>query len=381
MNLYEAEGKQAMKIYGIPVAEEILFSKVKKKENVKFPCVVKAQVLSGKRGKAGGILFAENADELEDAARRIFQMEIGGGRPADLLIAPKLDIQQEHYLGIILDRGMKEVLMLYSPYGGIEIETMAESEPEKLVRIILDQPFTYELWLENTERFGMDEEEKQAIYEIACRLLNMFYATDATTLEINPLVRTAQGEFVAADAKLVIDDNSMYRQNRLLFLPRDQKEDKYEVYAHEHNLAFVELEKNGTIGVIAGGAGIGMATVDAVKYYGESPFNFLDLGGGVTEEKTYQALSMLMKIDNIKGIVVNIFGGANNCLTMAKGITRAYGGQEKGDVQLVVKSRGFNQEDGWALYDGLGIPQVRYGTTDDAVKKLIGLLKRGEGEK
>lgn len=382
LDFFEIEGKKIMGQYGIPVDDEILYSQTERLHEITYPCVVKAQVLTGKRGKAGGILFAKNPGQMEEAVEKIKKLSIYGQTPTDILIAPQLEIKQEHYLGLTLDRTRKEVLLLYSPYGGMDIEELAEEAPEKIAKLCISNTLNVDVWEKYTQKFCLPEKESGEIYAIASKLISMFYSVDAMTLEINPLVKTKDNRFVAADAKLVVDDNSLYRQKDLAFLPRMKKENAREEYACEHNLAYVELEKHGAIGVIAGGAGIGMATVDSVKYYGKNPYNFLDLGGGVTAEKTYYALDMLLRIPEIEGILVNVFGGINNCLTMAEGIVKAYREalQRGTDKKLVVKSRGFNQEDGWSLYNELNIPQIRYGTTDDAVKKLIALLDgKGEG--
>ncbi|MGM9662170.1 MAG: ATP-grasp domain-containing protein [Oscillospiraceae bacterium] len=378
MDFYEVEGKRLMQLYGIPTDEGVLYSQDRDLTEVRYPCVAKAQFLSGKRGKAGGILFAENRAELEKALEKVNQVVINGKHPADILLVPKLDIAQEHYLGIVLDRRAKGVVMLYTPFGGMDIETLAAQSPEKLSRIAVRDTLSWEAWEQATARFSLGQEQEREIYEIACRLLKMFYELDATTLEINPLVRTGQGKLLAADAKFVMDDNARYRHENLTVIPRE-KETQSNQIAQEAGFAFVELGQGGNIGVVSGGAGIGMATIDAIKLYGGVPYNFLDLGG-TTREKTEAAVGLLMHIPEVEGIIVNVFGGVNNCLTMAEGIRDAL---EKAWAEglkkpIVVKSRGFNQEEGWQIYDALHLTQVRYGTTDDAVEKLIRLMKKQE---
>lgn len=376
MDFFEAEGQRAMERFGIPTVRGILYSDKKDMEEITYPCVVKAQVLSGKRGKAGGILFAKDFEEMKAAVEKITLLNIQGKPPVDCLIVPKLDIMEEHYLGLILDRSSKEVIMIYSPFGGMDIEELAETRPDCLVKLPVTESFTADIWNKETRQFDLPEAERRDIFQIAVKLRMMFFAVDGISLEINPLARTKDGDLIAADAKMVIDDNALYRQKDLPCLSRPQADNAREAYASEHRLAYVDLEETGAIGVLAGGAGIGMATVDSIKYFGYSPFNFLDLGGGVTADKTYHALTLLLNIEEIQGIVVNIFGGINNCLTMAEGITKAYQEAFQRGIkkELVVKSRGFNQAKGWELYDALDITQIRYGTTDDAVKRLIALL-------
>ncbi len=378
MDYFEVEGKRLMLQYGIPADAGILYSELGSGREVEFPCVAKAQFLSGKRGKAGGIQFADDAQALEEAIKKIQAVRINGAAPADILIVPKLAIEAEHYLGMVLDRSAKTVVLLYTPFGGMDIEELAANQPEKLVRLPVGETLTQAQWNQAVAQFALAPEISERIYEIACALLKMFYDLDATTLEINPLAYTKDHTFIAADAKLVIDDNALYRHPDLIVIPRE-REDQSNEFAHEAGFSFVELGQGGDIGVMAGGAGIGMATIDAIAYYGQTAYNFLDLGG-TNRERTYKAMSLLFSIPEIKGIIANVFGGVNNCLTMAEGIAQAYQeAAEKGRLKpLVVKSRGFNQEEGWAIYDGLGITQVRYGTTDDAVRKLVKLLGREE---
>lgn len=381
MDFYEVEAKRLMGQYGIPVDKGILLSQQTSPVVIEFPCVVKAQFLSGKRGKAGGIKFAKDADEFKTCVEQVRGVEINGKHPADILVVPKLEIEQEHYLGIVLDRGQKSVVVIYTPFGGMDIETLAAQQPDKLSYLPVEEELTWQVWKKETEKFALPDAHTQAIYEIAKNLLAMFYALDATTLEINPLVYTKNKQFVAADAKLVIDDNALFRQTGLTMIPREKASQSNEI-AQSAGFSFVELGQGGDIGVMAGGAGIGMATIDAIKYYGETAYNFLDLGG-TTREKTYAAMDLLLHTPQVKGIIANVFGGVNNCLTMAEGIRDAIqkARAEGLDKPCVVKSRGFNQEEGWQIYEQLGLQQVKYGTTDDAVKKLIRIMKEQRGER
>lgn len=210
MDLYEVEGKRLMAEYGIPVDAGILYSKLNDVGKTVLPCVVKAQFLSGKRGKMGGILFADTMAELEEAIEKVRKVRINGKAPADILIVPKLSIEREYYLGCILDRSGKRVVLLFTPYGGMDIEEMAIKEPRKLARIPVDGELPRKDWEEAVADFALGGVSEQ-IYEIACKLIHMFYELDAVTLEINPLVYTGEHTFIAADAKLVIDDNAMFR--------------------------------------------------------------------------------------------------------------------------------------------------------------------------
>lgn len=380
MDFYEVEGKRLMRKYGIPADDGILLSQTDgDRSGVAFPCVVKSQFLSGKRGKAGGIKFARDAAEFEAAVDAVKSVVINGKHPDDIFIVPMLDIASEHYLGVVMDNANRAVTMLYTPFGGMEIETLASESPEKLAKFNVEETLDRELWVKETEKFKLDADKDAVIYEIAVKLLKMFYDLEAKTIEINPLVYTKKNEFVAADAKLVIDDNALFRHPDLTIIPRTEDSSASEE-AQKAGLAYVELGQGGDIGVVCGGAGIGMATIDAIKFYGQTAFNFLDTGG-TNREKTEAALSIVLRNPNVKGVIVNVFGGINNCLDMAEGVRDALLAAKRDGIEkpMVVKSRGFNQAEGWAIYDELGLPQVHYGTTDAAVKKLFQQMGRLEG--
>ncbi|MGN0968578.1 MAG: ATP-grasp domain-containing protein, partial [Oscillospiraceae bacterium] len=274
-----------------------------------------------------------------------------------------------------LDRRTKCILMLYTPCGGMDIEELAANSPEKLLRLSMGLRFDPAAVERALAYFGLPEADQKAIRQIAGRLFQMFLALDATTVEINPLAKLADGSFTAADAKLVIDDNALYRQGDYTLIPRQRTESERARQAREAGLSYVELDRNGNLGVIAGGAGIGMTTVDTISYYGGKAFNFLDLGGGVTREKTCAALTLLLSNPQVKGVLVNVFGGINNCKTIAEGVEDALLACPDTKAEVVVKSRGFSQEEGWQIFDRLGLGQVRYGTTDDAVKLLMKRLE------
>ena len=376
MDFYEVEGKRLFERFHIPTDHGMLYSPDMDLSTVPLPCAVKAQVLSGKRGKAGGIRFADTREQLAEAVQAISQMTINGKPVEGIYLTPKIAIQEEHYLSLTLDRRTKCILMLYTPCGGMDIEALAADSPEKLLRLPMGLRFDPQAVDAALAPFGLPEADRKAVGQIAARLFQMFLALDATTAEINPLAKLADGSFTAADAKLVLDDNALYRQGDYTLIPRRKSESQRARQAREAGLAYVELDQDGDLGVIAGSAGIGMATVDTICYYGGKAFNFLDLGGGVTREKTCAALSLLLRNPQVKGVLVNVFGGINNCKTIAQGIEDALAACPDATAQVVVKSRGFSQEEGWQIYDRLGLGQVRYGTTDDGVKLL---MKRLEG--
>jgi succinyl-CoA synthetase beta subunit len=371
LNFFEYESKMILAGYGIHTDSGILDANVEPLKTIQFPCVLKAQVLSGKRGKAGGIRVVKDASEFETALSGIRQTRINGYYPSAVLVAPFLDIVCEHYISLTLDTENRGMTLLYSPQGGVDIEEISGI----VVRLTMRDRFEEILFLEKLRRFSLETEIQEQLIDIARKLYQIARDMDLITIEINPLAQLADGMLLAADAKLVMDDNALYRQPDRTVLSRELYLSPTEAKARDARLTYVELDQRGNIGVIAGGAGIGMATVDAIQFYGGSPFNFLDLGGGVSKEKTKAAAKLLLNIPEVKGILINIFGGVNDCAVMAEGVCEAVDEADTGAAgKLVVKSRGFNQETGWALYDRYSIAQVRYGTTDDAVQKLLTLL-------
>ncbi|MEG1758445.1 MAG: ATP-grasp domain-containing protein [Oscillospiraceae bacterium] len=372
MDFHEIEGKTLFKRFGIPTEVGFLLTSEMNPDMFAYPCVVKAQVLAGHRGQAGGVKFAKTPDELKTHAENISKLTIGGKRVEAVMISPMLSIDKELYLGMVLDTVSKKVLMIFSPCGGMEIEELAIESPEKLVKFDCTEGFDGSAFRAAVAHFGLAEKMLISLESIAKKLADLYFALDATTVEINPLAVDAEGELFAADSKLVIDDNALFRQGDYTLIPRKTtaSANLTELAAEEADLAYVELDPEGDIGLIAGGAGLGMATVDAIKYYGGRAHNFLDLGGGVTAEKTYAATKLLLENNKITAVIANVFGGINNCETMAQGIVAAMADCKTGK-RVIVKSRGHGQENGWKLLKDAGCRMVKYGTTDDAVKLLL----------
>ena len=380
MDLFEAEGKALFSQAGIPINAGVLVLPGQEIPPLPIPCVVKAQVLGGKRKKAGGVRFPKNRTELESDIQDILSRTVDGKPVSGVLVTEYHDFLGEHYLAITVDTQNKGRVLIYSPEGGGDIERLAEEHPERLLRMAANETLDAKELTAAVTNFGVRKEIAAQVAQTAQKLLTLFLEKDLTTAEINPLAELTEHTLMAADAKAVIDDNALYRQSIPLLLPRGEDKSPAAVAAEEAGLAYVRLEKDGNIGIIAGGAGIGMITVDTVYYYGGKPFNFMDLGGGVTREKTCTALSLLLADKRVKGVLCNVFGGINNCLTMAEGFRDAIL-SVKSDAVVVVKSRGFSQEEGWSIYDKLGLGQVRYGTTDDAVKRLMAEMSKREENK
>lgn len=371
MDYLEIEGKEQLKCFGIPVNDSILLKGDEIPEEITYPCVLKGQILSGKRGKAGAVRVVKSEEELKEVKKIIEEITINGKHMEGVIACGFLPIAEEYYIGMTLDVKNRSMVMIFTPFGGMEIEELAATTPEKLLYFDCTKGFQGEHFRKELLKFELSEERMDAVTDIAAKLANACFALDATTIEINPLAVLEDGSLLAIDAKLVIDDNSLVRQGDYTILPRTAaKKSPQEEDAEAHDLTYVELDPEGDIGTMAGGAGIGMATMDTIRHYGGRVNNFLDLGGGVTAEKTYQAMRILLQNESTDYILVNVFGGINNCADMVGGIARAY--KELGIKKtVVVKSRGFNQEQGWAIYEELGFPQTKFGTTDEAVQTLL----------
>lgn len=373
MDYLEIEGKLQLDRYGIPVNKSILLEGDEIPSKIIYPCVLKGQILSGKRGKAGAVRVVKSDEELIKAKEIIEKISINGQVMAGIIACGFLPIKEEYYLGMTLDVKNRALVMLFTPYGGMDIEELAEKSPEKLLRFDCTTGFDRLKFQEATKVFDLSKNIMNQLLDIAEKLSTACFELDATTIEINPLAVLEDEKLLAIDAKLVIDDNSLYRQEDYTILPRTiQKKSPQEIEAEKHDLTYVEVDPEGNVGTMAGGAGIGLATMDTIFHYGGRVNNFLDLGGGVTAEKTYRAMQILLNNEKTDLILINVFGGINNCAEMAQGIIRAY--EDLGiKKSVVVKSRGFNQEEGWAMYEKHGFQQIKYGTTDEAVQILLNL--------
>lgn len=380
MDYLEIEGKAQLERFGIPVNESILLTDDQVPDGIEYPCVLKGQILAGKRGKAGAVRVVKSKEELTEVKKIIEGISINGHTMEGVIACNFLPISEEYYLGMTLDVKSRAVIMLFTPFGGMDIEELAAAAPEKLLRFDCTEGFDAEAFRMAAAVFDLPAARIEQVADIARKLARACFALDATTIEINPLAVLEDGRLIAIDAKLVIDDNSLYRQGDYIILPRtEQEKTPQEAEAEAHDLTYVELDAKGDIGTMAGGAGIGMATMDTIRHYGGRVNNFLDLGGGVTSEKTYQAMCILLKNKSTDYVFVNVFGGINNCADMAEGIARAY--TELGIRKpVVVKSRGFNQEQGWTIYEKLGFPQTKYGTTDEAVQTLLKVKEARQNE-
>ncbi len=375
MHLLEHQAKELIKSAGIPVPRgEVAFTPkhVAQAAERIGPCVVKAQTRAGGRWKAGLIRPADSPE----AAARVAKEILGAVHEAEtvtrVLVEERLEISREMYLGIILDFSKAHPLVLASFRGGVNIEEVAESDPETLARMDIDpleQGIPESRWGEFWREVGLDEGLIIETEAIATRALELFYRTDALTLEVNPLAVTRFGSVIAADVKLIIDDAAMFRHEELRAY-QEWEGGALEAEASQIGVTYVSLDPAGAVGIIAGGAGLSMATIDAIADAKVTPSAFMDLGGGISETGMAESIRIMLRTGNLEGILVNVFGGINNCEVLARGIARVH--ENIGpEVTLVVKMRGHSQEEGWRILDGLGIHVVKHGTTDDAVRVLV----------
>jgi len=380
MDCYEFEGKKLLERYGISIPRGKMASSSHEAADIfkalAIPCVVKAQVLSGKRGKAGGIRFAETEAELRDNVGELLGSDLHGEKVRYVLVEEKLDIRREFYLGVTIDLLAGAPVLMFSVEGGMDIEEIVATYPDKLVRMKARRysSMTELRAMLSGSDMGLEPAVFESLLEIMGKLVTLFHEVDATTVEINPLALCGSGRLIAADAKLVIDDSALYRQNGLGLVDREFEDEEASIRrARENGLAFVPLDEDGNIGTIAGGAGLALATMDTVRHYGGKPANFLDVGGGVTEKQMTEALRIVASRKRLRGIIINVFGGINNCAVMASGIDKAL---EEEDVtaRIVVKMRGHSQEEGWNILERRGIPIIKYGTTEEAIKMLLSLI-------
>lgn len=362
MNLYEYQAKELFRKYSIPVPAGKHIESPSNLQWDKFPVVVKAQVLVGGRGKAGGIKFANDNKELLDKTKEILSMTIKGLKVNSVYLEEKLDISKEYYVSITLDRSKKRPIIMATTSGGVEIEDVPD---EKIVKYWIDPVIGYSNFIGKDISFKLklpDNEAKQ-FQAILAGMASLYNDYDAELVEINPLVVTKDGSIIAGDAKIIIDSDSLFRHKDI---PENAAErTELEEIAYKRGYSLVELD--GNIGVIANGAGLTMATLDGLTLKGGKPRNFLDLGGSDDVEKVVGAFEIL-KIAKPKGILINIFGGVTHCDTVAKGIIEAK--KRVGiDVPIVVRLSGVNEDEGRKILSDNGINS--YGDMMDAINEIV----------
>ena len=350
MDLYEYQGKDLFRRAGIPVSDGRLATTPgearQAAEVLGGPVVVKAQVLTGGRGKAGGVKLAQNAHEAEEHAKNIIGLDIKGHVVKRLWVERASEIAKEYYLSLTFDRGRKQPLFMFTTQGGIEIEQVAEESPEALVRLHVDPLEGFHPWQARRLVYGAgvtDPSEQKQIAKIIGQLYDAFVRFDAMLCEINPLIVTPDGEVKALDSKFTVDDNALYRHPDIAEMRDLDAADPLEALAREKHVTYVKLD--GDVGVLGNGAGLTMSTVDVVTFAGGRPANFCDLGGGGDAQGVVDALSVITADPQVKAIFFNNFGGITRCDEVARGILQAL--REMGlELPLVVRLDGTNAEEG-----------------------------------
>jgi succinyl-CoA synthetase, beta subunit len=361
MDLLEYQGKQLFAKHGLPVPDgrhaASVEDAVAAAEEVGFPCVIKAQVAIGKRGKAGGIKIAQNAEEAREHAEAILGMDIRGFTVYDLWVEQASEIASEYYASIILDRSAKKLLAMLSAMGGMDVEEMAEKDPDALVKSHIEpgQDFGPEHAGQIAADAKIDEDVQDQVAKLLIELREVAVAEDATLIEVNPLIVTEERRVVVLDSKMTIDNNALFRHEDLAELQERPDEDPQEQMAKEKGLTYVKLD--GNVGILGNGAGLCMSTLDVVAQAGGEPANFLDAGGGSKAETIVDALEVITSDPKVTAVLFNIFGGITRGDEVAKGIIEA-SKQIDLKVPLVVRLDGTNSEEGLRLLAEAGIPNL-----------------------
>ncbi len=376
MKLHEYQSKQLFARYDIPIPQGEVASTPEEArriaEEIGKRVVVKAQVLVGGRGKAGGIRLADTPAEAEKVAADILAMELKGLPVRKVLVDEALDIAQELYLGVVVDRAQSRPVMMASSEGGVDIEEVARRSPEKIHKEAIDPLLGLKPYQARELAFaiGLGKEHLRAFSAIAMGLYRCFVENDASLAEINPLVVTGDGKLIAADAKVVIDDNALFRHPDLAQMRDVDEETPAEREARSHGISYVQLD--GEIGCMVNGAGLAMATMDVIKLYGASPANFLDIGGGAKADKVAAALRIILSDPKVKAVLINIFGGITRCDEVARGILTALE-EVKPNVPFVVRLVGTNEEEGRQLLAEANM--ITATSLSEAAQKVVSLVK------
>ncbi|MFS0727827.1 ADP-forming succinate--CoA ligase subunit beta [Paenibacillus sp. 1P07SE] len=386
MNIHEYQGKEVLKQYGVVVPSgKVAFTvdeAVEAAEALGTPVVVvKAQIHAGGRGKAGGVKVAKCLEEVRAYASEILgkvlvthQTGPEGKEVKRLLIEEGCDIKKEYYVGVVVDRASGAVVMMASEEGGTEIEEVAEHSPEKIFKEIVDPAVGLQPYQARKLAYSINipTELVNKAVKFMIALYTAFVEKDCSIAEINPLVVTGDGNVMALDAKLNFDSNALYRHKDIVELRDLEEEDEKEIEASKFDLSYIALE--GNIGCMVNGAGLAMATMDIIKYYGGDPANFLDVGGGATTEKVTEAFKIILSDEKVKGIFVNIFGGIMRCDVIANGVIEA-AKQIELDRPLVVRLEGTNVELGKKILNESGLNIVAADSMADGAQKIVALVK------
>ena len=386
MNIHEHQAKKILKKYGAVVPEGVfgftvdeLLEKAKLLKTEKF--VLKAQIHAGGRGKAGGVKILDTIEELGVAAKELLgkilvthQTGTEGREVKRLYVEESSNIDKEFYLSCLIDRASSKIVFISSDQGGMDIEEVADSTPEKIITTKVD--IVNEISDADCEKiikiYSLTDDAKKQAIALIKSVYSMFLGTDANMVEVNPLILTKEKNIVCLDAKVNFDSNALFRHPEIIELRDLNEEDPAEIEASKHDLAYIKLD--GSIGCMVNGAGLAMATMDIIKLYGEEPANFLDVGGGASKEKVSAALKIILSDKNVKGILINIFGGIMRCDVLAQGVVDA-AKEINISVPLVVRLAGTNFKEGKEILDNSGLKLISAENLDDAAQKIVKAIK------
>ena len=382
MDLLEYQGKQLFARHGIPVPDgrpaNTLHEAVEAADAVGFPCVVKAQVQIGGRGKAGGIKVAKDREELRTHASAILGMDIKGFKVHEVWIEEASNIEAEYYTSIVFDRAAKAPFIMLSTKGGMDIEAVAEEDPSAIASLHVDPLIGFQDYHARRLAFEarVDADLVRPLTSMLTKLYEAFIEEDAMLVEVNPLIVTPERELRALDAKVTLDDNALFRHPENAGLRNPSAEDPQEQMAKERGLTYVKLD--GDIGVLGNGAGLVMSTLDVVDQVGGKPANFLDAGGGSKADAIVSAVEVILSDPKVKAVLFNIFGGITRCDEVAKGLIEAFG-VVKPEVPFVVRLDGTNDEEGRRLLADAQLPGLHVEATMlDAAQRVVELARSGE---
>ena len=386
MNIHEHQAKQILKKFGVPIPEgvfgltvEELLEKCKSLKTNKY--VLKAQIHAGGRGKAGGVKILDNLSELEKSAKELFGKKLithqtgpEGREVKRLYVEESSNIDKEFYLSCLVDRASSKIAFISSDQGGVDIEEVASKSPDKILttKVELKEEISDEECETIIKIFQLKGNSKNEAIFLIKSIYKMFVKTDANMVEVNPLILTKEEKIICLDAKVNFDSNALFRHPEILELRDLNEEEPAEIEASKHDLAYIKLD--GNIGCMVNGAGLAMATMDIIKQYGEEPANFLDVGGGASKEKVSAAFKIILSDKNVKGILINIFGGIMRCDVLAQGVVDA-AKEINIEVPLVVRLAGTNFKEGKEILDNSGLKLISAENLDDAAKKIVEAIK------
>jgi succinyl-CoA synthetase beta subunit len=386
MNIHEFQAKQLLKQFGAPVSNGVvIFSpneideKIKQLKSKEF--VVKAQIHAGGRGKGGGVKLVKNIEEVKVQAKKMFGMNLithqtgpEGKVVKRIYIEEASDIKKELYLSCLVDRASSKIAFISSTEGGMDVEKVASETPEKIFTTKIDLKENIDIASIGRilKPFGFNEEQKKSGSKLIQSLYKILIEKDASLIEINPLIITKDEQLICLDAKMSFDDNAIFRRPEILKLRDLNEEEPAEIEASKHDLAYIKL--NGSIGCMVNGAGLAMATMDIIKLYGKEPANFLDVGGGASKEKVSAAFKLILSDKNVKGILINIFGGIMRCDVIAQGVLEA-AKETNLEVPLVVRLAGTKFQEGKDILDKSDLKILSASDLNDAAKKIVEAIK------